>query len=84
MHSSERFFGAKIALGNRFVRGPSMSISQLVAAIDAVSRETRPEMRRSYMIAIKHGVKQIGDRLCAIEKRLDAVEQRRSEASVRA
>ena len=61
-----------------------MSISQLVAAIDAVSRETRPEMRRSYMIAIKHGVKQIGDRLCAIEKRLDAVEQRRSEASVRA
>jgi len=61
-----------------------MSISQLVAAIDAVSREIRPEMRRSYMIAIKHGVKQIGDLLCAIEKRLDAVEQRRSEKSVRA
>jgi hypothetical protein len=61
-----------------------MSISHLVEAIDAASRETRPEMRRSYMIAIKHGVKQIGDRLCAIEKRLDAVEKRRSEAPVRA
>jgi hypothetical protein len=54
-----------------------MSISQLVAAIDAVSRETRPEMRRSYMIAIKHGVKQIGDRLSAIEKRLEVLERRK-------
>lgn len=61
-----------------------MSIAQLVAAIDAVSRETRPEVRRSYMIAITHGVKQIGDRLTAIEKRLDAVEKRRAEASIRA
>jgi hypothetical protein len=54
-----------------------MSISQLVAAIDAVSRETRPEMRRPYMIAIKHGVKQIGDRLSAIEKRLEVLERRK-------
>jgi hypothetical protein len=36
------------------------------------------------MIAITHGVKQIGDRLTAIEKRLDAVEKRRAEASIRA
>ena len=50
-----------------------MSIANLVAAID---KETRPEMRRSYMIAIKHGVKQIGDRLAAIEKRLDALEKK--------
>ena len=53
-----------------------MSISNLVAAIDSISRETRPEVRRSYMIAIKHGVKQIGDRLAAIEKRLDVLEKR--------
>jgi hypothetical protein len=43
-----------------------MSIADLVAAIDAVSKETRPEVRRSHLIAIKHGVKQIGDRLAAI------------------
>ena len=54
-----------------------MSIANLVAAIDSVSKETRPEMRRSYMIAIKHGVKQIGDRLAAIEKRLDALEKKK-------
>jgi hypothetical protein len=53
-----------------------MSIANLVAAIDSVSKETRPEMRKSYMIAIKHGVKQIGDRLAAIEKRLDALEKK--------
>ena len=57
-----------------------MSIANLVAAIDGVSRETRPEVRRSYMIAIKHGVKQVGDRLAAIEKRLDALERRNSPA----
>ena len=53
-----------------------MSIANLIAAIDSVSKETRQEARRSYMIAIKHGVKQIGDRLAAIEKRLDALEQK--------
>ena len=53
-----------------------MSIANLVAAIDGVSRETRPEVRRSYSIAIKDGVKQVGDRLAAIEKRLDALERR--------
>ena len=53
-----------------------MPIANLVAAIDSISKETRPEIRRSYMIAIKHGVKQIGDRLAAIEKRLDALEKK--------
>ena len=53
-----------------------MSIADLVAAIDSVSKETRQEVRRSYIIAIKHGVKQIGDRLATIEKRLDALEKR--------
>jgi hypothetical protein len=33
-----------------------MSIADLVAAIDSVSKETRQEVRRSYIIAIKHGV----------------------------
>jgi ubiquinone biosynthesis protein UbiJ len=50
--------------------------SQPNAAIDSVSKETRQEVRRSYMIAIKHEVKQIGDRLAAIEKRLDALEKK--------
>ena len=53
-----------------------MSIADLVAAIDSVSKETRQEVRRSYIIAIKHGVKQTGDRLATIEKRLDALEKR--------
>jgi hypothetical protein len=67
----------KYAISAPIRRRPEMSISQLVAAIDAVSRETRPEMRRSYMIAIKHGVKQIKDRLSAIEKRLEVLERRK-------
>jgi hypothetical protein len=58
-----------------------MSIASLVAAIDGVSKETRQEVRRSYMIATKHGVKQIGDRLAAIEKRLDALEKRELAAN---
>jgi hypothetical protein len=47
-------------------RRTNMSIADLVAAIDGVSKETRLEVKRSYM---KHGVKQIGDRLAAIEER---------------
>jgi hypothetical protein len=76
MASLERGVLSYVSLLKLIRRRTNMSIANLVAAIDGVSRETRPEVRRSYMIAIKHGVKQVGDRLAAIDKRLDALERR--------
>jgi hypothetical protein len=52
-----------------------MSISQLVAAIDSAAKATSPSTVQMHMRTIRTGVKQIGDRLAAIEKRLDALER---------
>jgi hypothetical protein len=54
-----------------------MSVAQLVAAIQKLANEKNPGLVQSHVRAIAGGVKEIGDRLAAIEKRLDALDARK-------
>ena len=51
-----------------------MSVAQLIVAINNLAKEENSSLVAQHVRNIVSGVKEIGDRLAAIEKRLDALE----------